>query len=94
MVTKRASISSDNISYYILFLSRSMTVVDEESSIPITVFHGRHPGKRVIMQAATHGFEFVSILGLRQLAKEIDVSNLCGELRHSARNLMLFVRSA
>lgn len=35
-----------------------MVVVDEESSIPTTVFHGRHPDKQAIMQAAADGFEF------------------------------------
>jgi hypothetical protein len=59
-------------------------IVPEESDgatfIPVTVIHGRKPGKVLAMVAGVHGFEFASILAAERLAEKVDPATLAGTL--------------
>lgn len=53
---------------------------DAATFIPVTVIHGRQPGKVLAMVAGVHGFEFASILAAERLADRIDPATLSGTL--------------
>lgn len=53
---------------------------DAATFIPVTVIHGRQPGKVLAMVAGVHGFEFASILAAERLAERVDPATLSGTL--------------
>jgi len=53
---------------------------DGATFIPVTVIHGRQPGKVLAMVAGVHGFEFASILAAERLAERVDPATLSGTL--------------
>ena len=53
---------------------------DGETFIPVTVIHGREPGRVLAMVAGVHGFEFASILAAERLAERVDPAALRGTL--------------
>lgn len=54
--------------------------VDGETFIPVTIIHGRQPGKVLAMVAGVHGFEFAPILAAERLAERVDPARLSGTL--------------
>lgn len=54
--------------------------IDPATFIPVTVIHGRQPGKVLAIVAGVHGFEFASILAAERLAERVDPATLSGTL--------------
>jgi predicted deacylase len=51
---------------------------DPATTIPVTVFHGAHPGQVVAITTGVHGFEFAPILAAQALLDRIDAGTLRG----------------
>ncbi len=54
--------------------------IDKGTIIPITIINGKKPGPVLTVFAGVHGTEFVPVIVLQQLAKEIDPEELSGTL--------------
>ncbi len=53
---------------------------DGATFIPLTIIHGRQPGKVLAMVAGVHGFEFAPIIAAERLAERLDPATLSGTL--------------
>ncbi len=54
--------------------------VDKGLDIPVSVIHGKEPGKVLALIAGTHGYEYTSILALQQLLPQLDPSRMKGSV--------------
>ncbi len=54
--------------------------VDKGLDIPVSVVHGREPGKILALIAGTHGYEYTSILALQRLLPELDPAKMKGSV--------------
>ena len=54
--------------------------VDKGLDIPVSVIHGREPGKVLALIAGTHGYEYPSILALQRLLPELDPQKMRGSV--------------
>ena len=53
---------------------------DKGVDIPVSVIHGREPGKTLALIAGTHGYEYTSILALQRLLPQVDPGRMKGSL--------------
>jgi hypothetical protein len=53
---------------------------DPATYIPVTVFHGVHPGPVLALTMGVHGFEYAPILAAQRLLERIDPSTLSGSV--------------
>jgi uncharacterized protein len=53
---------------------------DDETFVPVTVFHGANPGPILAVTAGVHGYEFPPILAAQALLERIDPGQLSGTL--------------
>ena len=53
---------------------------DAATRIPVTTFHGAHPGPTLALVAGNHGYEYPPILALQKLRGQIDEARLHGTL--------------
>jgi len=51
---------------------------DPATTVPVTVFHGAHPGQVLAITTGVHGYEFAPILAAQALLDRIDPSTLRG----------------
>lgn len=54
--------------------------VDKGLDIPISVVHGKEPGKVLALIAGTHGYEYTSILALQRLLPQLDPQKMKGSV--------------
>ena len=54
--------------------------IDKGLDIPVSVVHGREPGKILALIAGTHGYEYTSILALQRLLPELDPAKMKGSV--------------
>ena len=54
--------------------------VDQGLDIPVSVVHGKDPGKVLALIAGTHGYEYTSILALQRLLPQLDPSRMKGSV--------------
>lgn len=54
--------------------------VDRGLSIPVSVAHGKEPGKVLALVAGTHGYEYTSILALQRLLPQLDPTKMKGSV--------------
>ena len=54
--------------------------VDKGLDIPISVVHGKEPGKILALIAGTHGYEYTSILALQRLLPQLDPTKMKGSV--------------
>ena len=54
--------------------------VDKGLDIPVSVVHGKEPGKILALVAGTHGYEYTSILALQRLLPHFEPSRMKGSL--------------
>jgi predicted deacylase len=54
--------------------------VDKGLDIPVSVIHGREPGKVLALIAGTHGYEYTSILALPRLLPQLDPQKMKGSV--------------
>ena len=54
--------------------------VDKGLEIPVSVAHGKEPGKVLALIAGTHGYEYTSILALQRLLPQLDPARMKGSL--------------
>lgn len=54
--------------------------VDKGLEIPVSVIHGKEPGKVLALVAGTHGYEYTSILALQRLLPQLDPSRMRGSV--------------
>ena len=54
--------------------------VDKGLEIPVTVVHGKEPGKVLALVAGTHGYEYTSILALQRLYPHFEPGRMKGSL--------------
>ena len=54
--------------------------VDKGVDIPVSVIHGKDPGKVLALVAGTHGYEYTSILALQRLLPQLDPSRMKGSV--------------
>ncbi len=54
--------------------------VDKGVDIPVSVVHGREPGKTLALIAGTHGYEYTSILALQRLLPRLDPARMKGSV--------------
>jgi predicted deacylase len=54
--------------------------VDKGLEVPVSVVHGREPGKVLALIAGTHGYEYTSILALQRLLPELDPQKMKGSV--------------
>lgn len=54
--------------------------VDKGLDIPVSVIHGREPGKVLALIAGTHGYEYTSILALQRLLPQLDPQKMKGSV--------------
>ena len=68
--------------------------VDKGLDIPVSVIHGKEPGKILALIAGTHGYEYTSILALQRLLPQLDPLKMKGSviLVHMANPETFFAR--
>ena len=68
--------------------------VDKGLDIPVSVVHGKEPGKILALIAGTHGYEYTSILALQRLLPQLDPQKMKGSviLVHMANPETFFAR--
>lgn len=68
--------------------------VDKGLEIPVSVIHGKEPGKILALIAGTHGYEYASILALPRLMPRLDPQRMAGSviLVHMANPETFFSR--
>lgn len=73
---------------------RVLDGVDKGVDIPVSVIHGKEPGKILALIAGTHGYEYTSILALQRLLPELDPQRMKGSviLVHMANPETFFAR--
>ena len=49
-------------------------------SLPLTIVHGMHPGKKLLLTAGVHGCEYCSIVAAMELCRELDPKELSGSV--------------
>ncbi len=54
--------------------------VDKGLEIPVSVVHGKEPGKILALVAGTHGYEYTSILALQKLLPQLDPTRMKGSV--------------
>ena len=54
--------------------------VDKGLDIPVSVVHGKEPGKVLALVAGTHGYEYTSILALQRLLPHFEPGRMKGSL--------------
>jgi predicted deacylase len=54
--------------------------VDKGLDIPVSVVHGKEPGKVLALIAGTHGYEYTSILALQRLLPQLDPARMKGSV--------------
>ena len=54
--------------------------VDKGLDIPVSVVHGKEPGKILALVAGTHGYEYTSILALQKLLPQLDPARMKGSV--------------
>jgi len=54
--------------------------VDKGLEIPVSVVHGKEPGKTLALVAGTHGYEYTSILALPKLLPRLDPARMKGSV--------------
>jgi predicted deacylase len=54
--------------------------VDKGLDIPVSVVHGKEPGKILALIAGTHGYEYTSILALQKLLPQLDPMKMKGSV--------------
>ena len=54
--------------------------VDKGLDIPVSVVHGKEPGKVLALIAGTHGYEYTSILALQRLLPQLDPTRMKGSV--------------
>lgn len=54
--------------------------VDKGVDIPVSVVHGREPGKVLALVAGTHGYEYAAILALPRVLEALDPSRMKGSV--------------
>jgi len=54
--------------------------VDKGVDIPVSVVHGKEPGKVLALVAGTHGYEYTSIVALQRLLPHFDPTRMKGSL--------------
>lgn len=68
--------------------------VDKGVEVPVSVIHGKDPGKVLALIAGTHGYEYTSIIALQRLLPKLDPSRMKGSviLVHMANPEMFYAR--
>lgn len=59
---------------------RILPVVGTDMFLPITVVHGQHPGKCVVLSAGVHSREYIGIEALLRFADRIRSEDVCGTI--------------
>ncbi|MEO8499669.1 MAG: M14 family metallopeptidase [Vicinamibacteria bacterium] len=54
--------------------------IDRGLDVPVSVVHGKEPGKILALIAGTHGYEYTSILALQRLLPELDPARMKGSV--------------
>ena len=54
--------------------------VDKGLDIPVSVVHGKEPGRVLALIAGTHGYEYTSILALQRLLPQLDPQRMRGSV--------------
>jgi predicted deacylase len=54
--------------------------IDKGLEIPVSVVHGKEPGKVLALIAGTHGYEYTSILALPKLLPQLDPAKMKGSV--------------
>jgi predicted deacylase len=54
--------------------------IDKGLEIPVSVVHGKEPGKVLALIAGTHGYEYTSILALPRLLPQLDPAKMKGSV--------------